>query len=273
VRRFTRIIAVAGALVALVALTGCRVDVTTSLQLDSSGAGVVTVDVIADAEVIERVPDLATQLRLDDLTASGWQTDGPTPTNDGGLQVTLVHPVTGPEEANQVLAELNGPRGPYRNLVVRRTIDDTAVITSLTGALGMRGGDLAGLADENLQALLPEVPLADLFTNDNGEPLQVADVFGARLVVGLPDGDGDATAVTVNNDGATAAQVFTLPADGTKVTVDVQSVVTASSGMRAPVVAAIALVALVAWLIVSIAFVRYVLRHRNAAAAATRASV
>lgn len=265
-RRADPFLRTASALVALVALTGCRVDVTTSIQLDRSGAGAVTVDVVADADVVERVPDLAEQLRLDDLIASGWQSDGPVGTADGGLRVTLVHPVSGPDEANQVLAEIDGEGGPYRDLVVERRLveveEGTSVVTTLTGSLGLDDG--AGpLGDADLQALLPDVPLSALLDRPDGTASAVADVLGARLVVGLPDDEGDATPVTFDDAGATEAQVFTMPADGSVVDVAVQSTVDPDGGRRAPVVAVAALIGLVAWLGVSIAFASFVLRHHR----------
>lgn len=262
-RRWSRLVAVVGGVVALVALSGCRVDVTTSVQLDTSGAGAVTVDLVADDEVLQRVPDLAAQLRLDDLLASGWQSDGPVLTGDGGLRVTLVHEVANIDEANEVLAELNGPDGPYRDLQLTRSADDAAVVTDLTGALGARGG-AAALVDDEVQALLPDVPLADLLLAPDGSMHDVGDVLGVRLVVGLPDTDGDVTSVTFDDVGTTAARVFDMPADGSKLDVQVQSVAQIDTGMRAPFVALIAGLALVAWLAVSITFARYVLRHHRA---------
>jgi hypothetical protein len=247
------------ALAALV-LTGCRVDVTTSVALDVDGGGSVTVEVVADREVLDRVPDLAEQLRLDDLIASGWQTVGPVPTPEGGLQLTLTHVVNGVAEANQVLAELNGDGGPYLDLRLARSTDDAAaVITSLTGRLQLDQG-LASLAAD-AQALVPEIPLESFI--DEGRRVEVGDVFGARLVVGLPDDDGDTTPVTFDDAGVTRAQVFTLPADGSSREVLATSTATVDPGMRAPFVAVIAGVALVAWLAVSIAFAVFVLGHHR----------
>lgn len=259
-RQSFRIAVIAGV---LVALSGCRVDVTTSLRLDDSGAGAVTVDVIADADVLERIPDLATQLRLDDLTASGWETDGPVATDDGGLRVTLTHDVNGPEETTQVLGELNGPLGPYRGLRVARSVDDAAITTVLTGTLGVT--DLGAFADDELQALVPDAPVKDLLTKPDGSAYELADVFGARLVVALPDTEGDTPSVTFDDDGMTDAQVFTMPSDGSVVDVTTRSITEVKAGMRAPFIALIALVALVAWIGLVIAFVRYVMRHRRTA--------
>jgi len=60
------------------------------------------VRVIADADVVDQAPGLADDVRTEDLTASGWTVDGPTPTSDGGLQVELHHPFANVAEANAI---------------------------------------------------------------------------------------------------------------------------------------------------------------------------
>ena len=55
--------------------------------MDRDGAGTITVTATADAELVAQAPGLADDLHFDDLVAAGWAVDGPTPTDDGGLEV------------------------------------------------------------------------------------------------------------------------------------------------------------------------------------------
>ena len=71
-----------GVLVAVV-LTGCRLDVAVEVMMQPDGTGTVTVDAIADAELVAQVPDLIDDLRLDDAEANGWVIEGPTEQANG----------------------------------------------------------------------------------------------------------------------------------------------------------------------------------------------
>src|ERR671911_239027 len=77
----------------------CRLDVGVVVRLGADGTGEITVTATADADVIAQAPPgLAGDLRFDDAAAGGWVVDGPTPTEDGGLTITLRHPVASAEE-------------------------------------------------------------------------------------------------------------------------------------------------------------------------------
>ena len=64
---------------------------------------------VADADVVAQAPGLAESLQFADAVAAGWVVEGPTATEDGGLTVTLRHPVTSAEEATNLLASLGPP--------------------------------------------------------------------------------------------------------------------------------------------------------------------
>ena len=57
-------------------LAACRVDVAVDVAMDDDGSGIVTVTATADAEVVQRSPSLATDLRFADIQAAGWLVDG-----------------------------------------------------------------------------------------------------------------------------------------------------------------------------------------------------
>jgi hypothetical protein len=249
---------------AVVVLASCRVDVSTSVEVREDGSGTIVVDAVADAELVDAAPGLADDLRVDDLVDAGWQIDGPTETPEGGLRVVARHDFAGPAEASELLAQINGPRGPYRDIAVTRLVTDTSVSIIVDGSLGVDGG-LRALADEGLIELVGAVPWRDAL---NADDLDIADVLGAELVIGLPDENGEAISVMVDDDGATEAEVITMPADGSTTAVSARSVIDLTPDARSPLVAALAGVALLVWLAVSISFAVYVMRANRRRATA-----
>lgn len=249
---------------AVVVLASCRVDVTTSVEVREDGSGTIVVDAVADAELVEAAPGLADDLRLDDLVEAGWTIDGPAETADGGLRVVASHDFTGPAEASELLGQINGPRGPYRDIAVTRQVTDTSVSIIVDGSLGVDGG-LRVLADDGLIELVGAVPWRDALSADD---LELRDVLGVELVIGLPDEDGEPTSVTVDDGGGTDAVVITMPADGSTAPVSSRTVIDLTPDARSPLVAALAGVALLLWLVVSISFAVYVVRANRRRATA-----
>jgi hypothetical protein len=102
------------------ALTACRLDVTVDVAMQPDGTGTVTVDAVADAELVAKVPDLADDLRLDDATANGWQVEGPTQVDGGGMSIRLTHPYHTAEELASVLNSIGPDPSGGRSLVAGR---------------------------------------------------------------------------------------------------------------------------------------------------------
>ena len=96
-------------IVSLLALTACRLDVSVSVEMEPDGTGVVTMVAIADDELVQQVPDLVDDLRLDDAIANGWRVDGPTAADTGGLVITLTHDFNSAEELANVLTSIGPP--------------------------------------------------------------------------------------------------------------------------------------------------------------------
>ena len=89
--RTRRIAAATTVLLATLLLSSCRVDTNIGLSVKPNGSGDVTVEVLADADVVTQAPGLDTDLRLDDVRNSGWKTDGPEKLDDGGMRLVLTH--------------------------------------------------------------------------------------------------------------------------------------------------------------------------------------
>jgi hypothetical protein len=120
-------------------LVGCRVSVDVELAVAADGSGTVTVVVTADREVVSKAPELATDLRVDDLRAAGWTVTGPDRTADGGLRVELIHAFADPDEAQRLLGTLNGPGGPLRGLRLEMERSFARTTTNFTGEIRLDG--------------------------------------------------------------------------------------------------------------------------------------
>jgi hypothetical protein len=140
------------------ASTACQVTLAAGVDVARNGSGRVTAGVGFDADAVKEVGDLATALRVDDVRAAGWQVDAPRKEDDGLTWVRASKPFADPEQVPAILAELNGPDGPFRDFRVVRTKSLTRSKTTFTGTLDLSHG-LTGLADPALTAALGDVDL------------------------------------------------------------------------------------------------------------------
>jgi len=150
-------------LVGVLALAGCRLDVGVDVAMQPDGSGTVTVTATADHDLVAAAPSALADLRLDDIRAAGWTVTDPASGDDGSLTLTLTKPFRTPAEATAVLAELNGPDGPLRNLVVTLDRSFATVSSGLTGTVQLTGG-LGAFSDAALVQALGSQPLANLVT-------------------------------------------------------------------------------------------------------------
>jgi hypothetical protein len=174
------------AVAALVLLAGCRVDVSVLVEVDAGGAGWVRATIDLDEEAAASVEDLAGQLRIDDLTAAGWDVEGPTAVTGGGARLRASKRFATPEGAARVLRELGGPTGPFASLRLEVGRGAWKTESSLRGEVNLSGG-LAVFGDEALTGLLGNPTLgldpAEL-ERELGRPLH--EVFTFELVADLP---------------------------------------------------------------------------------------
>jgi hypothetical protein len=237
---------------AVVLLAACRLDATVELTIGDDGTGELAIAAVADADVVAQAPGLAESLNFDDAIAAGWVVDGPTATDDGGLTVTLRHPVTSADEATNLLASL-GP--PFTDMLVTRTVGDDGETTTstLTGRLVLPAG-FDSFADSDLLAAVGGTPFADELTASGATPESSMSV---ELRAELP-GDIEET----NGEEDDGALTWDAPLDGTTAEVAATTVQRPGGGGWADVVAAIALVLLIAWIVVATAFIVSVARAR-----------
>lgn len=203
-----RIAALVAALACGTLLAACRVDTTVSLKVDRNGSGEIVVVVTADKDIVKQAPKLSTDLNFGDMTKLGWKVTGPTSTDDGGLQVALTHNFVNESEATTLLAQLNGNRGPFRDVKLAREGKSRDSVWKLTGRLEVTGG-LQAFADDQLMQVVGATPYEQT-VKDAG--LDLGKAVGLTFDATLP---GDIKSTTgVEQNGVLTWRVAT---DGTPV--------------------------------------------------------
>ncbi len=179
-------------LVALLAWAGtaCQVTLAAGVDVARDGTGRVTAGLGLDADALKEVGDPATAFRLDDVRLAGWDVEAPRRDDEGLTWFRASKPFSDPEQVPAIVAELNGPDGPFRDFRVVRTKSLTRSRTTFTGTLDLSRG-VAGLSDPDLTAALGDVDLGldvDGLRGRFGD--KVADTVKVWVTAGLP---GDVT--------------------------------------------------------------------------------
>jgi hypothetical protein len=180
------------------AAAGCQVQTVVTVDVADDGSGTVEVAVGLDEEAMGQVPDLDANgttdaadltrlVRVEDLTATGWEVGEPE--TDGGTTWFRIHkPFGTPEEANAILAELTGPDGALQDFELSRSTGFGRDGFELTGTVDLSGG-LEAFGDEGLAGTLDGEPLGEdtaAIEQRLGHPL--AEMFSFELDVRLPGG-------------------------------------------------------------------------------------
>ena len=239
--------------ISVMLLTACRVDATVDISMNAEGSGHITVTAIADADVVNRAPGLADDLRFDDAEAAGWTVTGPTATDDGGLRVELTHTYANPEEATALLQSINGSGGPLHGAVLTRTVRDDGTSVSLTGTLRIDG--LAAFADPDVLAAVGATPYAEEVVATNASP---SDAVRVTIRAALP---GEITSVAGTVTGSSVSWI--VPLDGSQLDLGSTAVDDHGTAKIWGVAANAALIALVAWCLLAVAFISWVIRQRK----------
>jgi hypothetical protein len=174
---------------ALVLAAGCRVQSEVTIQVADDGSGVVEVAVGLDPDATSRVPGLESELRLDDLTATGWEVAGPRVEDDGHTWIRASKPFASPEAAAAVLAEIAGPGGPLRDLLVVEERSFARTTYRFSGVADLSGG-LESFADPQLAEALGGLPLGESIADIEariGTPIDEA--FTLQVAVAMPGDD------------------------------------------------------------------------------------
>jgi hypothetical protein len=164
-----------------VLLGACKVEADITVSVKNDGSGSINIVATADADIIKEVPDLAEDLNFDDLDA-GWVISGPEKTSDGGLTVSLTHEFANPAEANKLLALLNGPKGPFKDLKLTRTGKSNKSTFGLSGTVEVNGG-LSAFADAKVMEIIGDPPFS---ASLEFAGVDVGDALDINLIASLP---------------------------------------------------------------------------------------
>ncbi len=191
----------AGIAVAALVLTGCRADIVVGVDANPDGSGRVRVEVVVDKEVTDAV-DLSTQLKVDDLRATGWTVEGPTPRSGGLTAVVATKPFSDPAGAAKAMGEISGADGPFKGFALTRKHSFTKTTTTFDGTVDFTKG-LAAFGDPAVGAALGTGDLGvdqKALEKQIGAPL--ANVVSVQVSVSVP-GSVDSNTPTQVGNGAT----------------------------------------------------------------------
>jgi len=242
--------------VGLLVLTACRFDVTVSVEMEPDGTGVVTLVAVADDELVQQVPDLAGDLRLDDAIANGWTVDGPISGEGGVLSITLTHDFHSAEELANVLTSI-GP--PLTQMAAARTPGDGQTTNAINGELVLSNG-FETFADADLVQAVGGLPFGDEITASGLTPSE-AMTFTFRVL--LP---GELISAETGTEVGDGVIEWVAPLDGTSVnlyTLAVQRPASAATSWAGPL-ATVSLIALIVWVVVATALIGFVVVARRA---------
>jgi hypothetical protein len=239
--------------ISMMLLTACRVDATVDISMNAQGSGHITVTAVADADVVNRAPGLAEDLRFDDAEAAGWTVTGPTQTDDNGLKVVLTHTFANPEEATALLQSINGSGGPLHAAALTRTVKADETSVSLTGTLRIDG--LAAFADPDVLAAVGATPYAEEVVATNASP---SDAVGVTIRATLP---GKITSVTGTVSGSSVSWI--VPLDGSQLDLGSTAVDDHGTAKIWGFAANVAVIALGVWCLLAVLFISWVVRQRK----------
>lgn len=166
--------------------SACRLDVNVGIDVNEDGSGVVRVAVGLDDDAMSKIPDLGQQVRVDDLTATGWTVTGPTKEADGMTWMRASKPFSTPAEAAAVLAEVAGEQGPFRDFALTRKRSFARTSFDFSGTVDFTGG-IEAFSDQELTQLLDGEPLGqDVATIEQQIGESLDRVFHFQVAVQLP---------------------------------------------------------------------------------------
>ena len=163
-------------------LTSCRVDSVVTLDVEPDGSGTLAIVTTADAEVVSKYPNLATELSFDDAKAAGWSVSDVATTPEGAMQVRVAHHFANPEEATALLGQLSSEFGPFKGLALTRSGKDTDSTWNLVGQLQVNDG-LNAFADPQLLTTIGATPFQATLTNAG---LDIGQAVGVTFNLKLP---------------------------------------------------------------------------------------
>jgi len=179
-------------LVALVvALAGCKVDTTVTVDVHSDGSGVVTVKAALDPEAVRAAETgggkLEDRVRLSDLTAAGWTVSPWERTAGGDAQIVISKPFESVDQIPSIMKEISGPNGPLRDVTATRDRGLMSTQYEVHGAIDLAAIGTGVTADQDLVKALTNQQV-DVNAIDQQLLTELRDSVTVTVEVKLPDG-------------------------------------------------------------------------------------
>lgn len=172
-------------LLAVVVLTGCRVDARVDVSLKGDGSGVLRTTLALDADAMAQLGGqqaAAKQIRLSDLRAAGW-----TLSAWNHNTITFAHDFRGQAELAQRLADLVGPGGVLRDPHITRERGWFGSSDSVSMVVDMRAPTTGIGSDADLKARLRAAGV-DPAALDAQLTSELRSSLHVSVVVHLPNG-------------------------------------------------------------------------------------
>lgn len=166
-------------------VSACNADFDVFVSVNPDGSGLVSTRTSLDDETTERLLDLdldATGVVLDDLALSGWVIVPPVQEANGSTVIIASKEFGTTEQFSEVMEELSGAGGVFRDFELVRSKTFARVGYELTGTIDTTL-DFDSFADEELTLLL-ERPLAEIASGYGA----VEDQMDFNLQIELPGG-------------------------------------------------------------------------------------
>lgn len=173
------------------ALAGCRVDTTVTIDVTDDGSGTVTVEARLDSEAAQAVAitdaELDDSVRLDDLEKAGWKVEPWSHGDDGSATITMSKRFRAPDEVAGILGEVSGANGPLRDVRASRDRSLLATDYAVEGSIDLGAIATGVTADPELVASLTNQQV-DVNALDQSLLQQLRDALSVQVVVNLPGG-------------------------------------------------------------------------------------
>lgn len=143
------------ALMAVLVGTACQADALVVVEVEEDGSGLVSVEVVLDAEATEALADLGADgsLPLSDLAQSGWTVGPPDGSVGGETRITAEKAFGTAGQLSDVMNDLTGTDGVIRNFELTRVQAFGRVDYAIDGVIDPTGGFTAFGDDELTTAL------------------------------------------------------------------------------------------------------------------------
>ena len=207
-----RCIVILSAVCIVVCLTGCQVDLTTTITVSDNGSGTIAVTATADAETMRLAPELADSVNVDDLRAAGWVVEVQNPAANGGLSVVAKRDFSNTDEASFFLSQLSGESGPLRGVQLSRTGSTNDATYTFSANAGLPNG-LAGFADTEALSTLGANPFETAIALSG---VQLPDVLQIHVQLTTPGNIVESTGIPLprSSDDPSSTSTWLVPVDG-----------------------------------------------------------